>query len=298
MTALQNLSNLHIHLNALESSLAFPGPRKLTAEEISETEKLLHALGKPSTEKFSFEHDGSRWRGQYDTEAVDGTWMILRQLPMVAPTLDTLPSPLPTAIYNALMSPDIGRGGLIHIAGGPGCGKTTTGSATAISRLLEYGGMCTTIEDPDEMKMNGWHGKGYCSQHCIDNWGEAMKRALRCQPSGSKNLMMYVGEVRDTEAARTMLRAANNGFLVISTGFGADIISGIETFLQYLPPNEHGQFANALRLIVYQHLDNEAQSLTVKMLRSESALSRVAATIRGGNLQGLLDEMMYQDTSS
>jgi twitching motility protein PilT len=195
------------------------------------------------------------------------------------------------------MSPNIGKGGLIHIVGGPGCGKTTTGSATVVSRLIEHGGMCTTIEDPDEMKLNGWHGKGYCSQHCIENWGEAMKRALRCQPSGAK-LMMYVGEVRDTEAARTMLRAANNGFLVVSTGFGADIVSGIDDFQKRLPADERGQLANALRLIVYQHLDNETQTLHVEMLRSESSQSTVAAIIRSGNLNALLDEINYQKVNT
>jgi len=297
MTVLSKASNLHVFLPDYSLSLAFPGPRKVEPDEVQAIEALVSEVGSPVTEKFSFEHLGVRWRGQYDTEAVDGKWMILRQLPMTPPTLDTLPSPLPTSVYNALMSPKIGKGGLIHIVGGPGCGKTTTGSATVVSRLQALGGMCTTIEDPDEMKLNGWHGKGYCSQHCIEDWAEAMKRALRCQPSGSK-LMMYVGEVRDTEAARTMLRAANNGFLVVSTGFGSDIVSGIDDFQKRLPEDERGQLANALRLIVYQHLDNEAEHLHVEMLYSESSDSSVAAAIRSGNLSTLKDEVQYQSLRS
>lgn len=293
MSLLNELSNLHIFLPCIEKSLAFPGPRLVRSDEVAEIELLLEAVGTPKGDKFSFEYAGTRWRGQYDYP-VDGRWLVLRRLPMTPPSLDNLPSPIRASVIRALLAPEIGKGGLIHIVGGPGCGKTTTAAATVVSRLREGGGICTTIEDPDEMKLNGWHGKGYCAQHCIDDdWAESMKRALRCQPSGAK-LMMYVGEVRDAEAARTMLRAANNGFLVISTGFGADIVSGIDDFQKRLPPDERGQLANALRLIVYQHLDSESQTLRVQMLRSDPQ-SATAGHIRSGSLNALIDEIKYQE---
>ena len=104
--------------------------------------------------------------------------------------------------------------------------------------------------------------------------------------------MLLVGEVRDTETAQVMLRAASNGFLVICTSFGTDLISSIDSFFQLLRPESSGTLAGSLRCILHQRLLNE--QFSCEMLTSDSPSSRVATLIRARNITQLKDELMYQ----
>jgi Tfp pilus assembly pilus retraction ATPase PilT len=290
------LTDLHIKMREPEKSIAYPGPRLVEAVEMPMLHAFLAKLEGIDRDDFMVEFDGTYWRGRQDKQAVDGTWFRLRRMADVAPVLDRLPSPMPAAIKNILMSTDFSKGGLIHIAGGPGCGKTTTGSATLVSRLTEYGGVAYCVEDPPELPLNGWHGKGYCTQTWVAgdkaaDWMESMRGVLRSQPTGT-SVIMYVGEVRDPETARAMLRAASNGFLVISTGFGADIISGIDTFFQLIGRDHAASFAAVLRVIVHQKIEGER--FHIQVLTSDSPSSQVANIIRSGQLAQLGTELTYQ----
>ena len=216
-----------------------------------------------------------------------------------APTLDTLPSVFPSQIKRILMSNSISRGGLVLIVGGPGCGKTTTGSAVIVSRLEHFGGFALTVEEPPELPLNGWHGLGLCSQTWVAgdsgaDWDESMRGVLRSQPSGAK-LMLYVGEVRDKETARAMLRAAGNGFLVVATSFGSDLVSGVDTFFQLLGQEYASSLAAVLRVVVHQHLDNARQTFKIQVLTSQDANSPVAAMIRAGKVAQLQNEVLHQN---
>jgi len=107
-----------------------------------------------------------------------------------------------------------------------------------VSRLLRYGGFAYTIEDPPEIiALNGRHGNGYCTQTRVydgaSGWEDSIKEILRSQPVGT-SLMLFIGEIRSAEAARMAIRAASNGFLVITTSFATDMIAGIDTFYQLL----------------------------------------------------------------
>lgn len=290
------ITDIHIKQSEPDKSIVYPGPRPIAPEEVQMVRAFLVELEQVSRDDFMVNLGGVFWRGRRDFLAVDGLWFRLRRMAEKAPSLDSLPSPMPTAIKNILMSNQLSRGGLIHVAGGPGCGKTTTGSATVISRLEQYGGVAYSIEDPPELPLNGWHGKGYCTQTWVagDNaadWMESMRGALRSQPTGA-NLIMYVGEVRDPDTAKTMLRAASNGFLVISTGFGSDIVSGIDTFFQLIGRDHAPSFAASLRAILHQKIENG--QFAVNVLTSESPASPVANIIRGGSLALLQNEIMFQ----
>jgi len=134
----------------------------------------------------------------------------------VAPTLETVPSRFIDPIEKILMQPSLSGGGLILICGAPGSGKTTTASAILVSRLLKYGGFAYTIEDPPEIiALNGRHGNGYCTQTRVydgaGGWEESIKEVLRSQPVGA-SLILFIGEIRNAEAARMAIRAASNGF--------------------------------------------------------------------------------------
>lgn len=289
-------TDIHILAADPAKSLLFPGPRPIESEDLEIAKAIIEAAEPITRDDFMVQVLGDFWRGRRDRRAVDGMWLRMRRMSKVAPTLDTLPSPLPKGIKAALMSPSLTRGGLVHVAGGPGCGKTHTASATLVSRLHEFGGKAFTVEEPPELPLHGFHGKGYCTQTWVAgdlaaDWTESMRGALRSQPAGT-NLIMYVGEVRDAETAQAMLRAASNGFLVISTGFGADIVSGIDTFFQLLGGKYATSLAGILRMVVYQKILGER--FTAEALVSESPGSPVAALIRSGQLAQLQNEITYQ----
>lgn len=292
----RSITDIHILVSDLNKSLTFPGPHLVNEAAQPIAASILDKANSITRDDFMVDIDGTFWRGRRDRHAVDGTWLRMRRMADKAPELEALPSPIPKQIRDVLLSPNLTRGGLIHVVGGPGCGKTTSGCAILVSRLVKFGGAAYTVEEPPELPLNGFHGTGYCTQSWVAgegaaDWIESMRGALRSQPAGT-NLILFVGEVRDAETAQAMLRAASNGFLVISTGFGSDIVTGIDTFFQLLGEQFQLSLAGVLRVVLFQNL---AQGrFTTDVLVSESAGSPVAALIRKGSLAQLQDEVQYQ----
>ena len=277
-------------------SLVFPDARTPDESVAPVLAELLVKSQSVMRDDFMVEVDGVFFRGRRDAHAVDGTWLRLRKMADEPPNLDCLPSPMPAPIKQALMAPELNRGGIVLVSGGPGCGKTTSASAVLVSRLMAYGGMAYTVEDPPEMPLNGRHGSGYCTQTTVAgdktaDWVESMRGVLRSQPVGT-NLILFVGEVRDAEAARMMVRAASNGFLVLCTTFASDICSAIDTYYQLLGVEFTQSLASMLRITLYQRiLDGR---FSVECLTSDGAGSKVAAIIRSRQMGMLRDEVTFQ----
>ena len=293
-----DLSDIHIKQNEPERSIAYRdgSPQPVREDELVLVHELLKKVSEIDRADFMVENDGTFWRGRKDKQAVDGTWFRLRKMQPKPPNLGALPSPMAAPYKAVLMSSQLQRGGLVHIAGAPGSGKTTTASAIVVSRLMEFGGVAYSVEDPPELPLNGWHGKGYCTQTWVagDNaadWTESMRGVLRSQPTGT-SVILYVGEIRDADTARAMLRAASNGFLVVSTGFGADIISSIDSFLQLVGRDYAPTIASVLRVVIHQKIENDR--FTVDMLTCDQSTPQVANIIRGGQLAQLANEVLYQ----
>ena len=293
---LPSFSDLHLKANDRDRSIVYPGPRPLPPEALAEAGPLLAACEAAPLDDFTVDMDGTTWRGRRDRQVVDGLWYRLRRMPAQAPTLDTLPSPLQPAHSDMLLSPALLGGGLIYVCGAAGSGKTTTASATVVSRLHRFGGVAYTIEDPPEMPLNGWHGSGYCTQTCVagesaTDWAESFRCALRSQPAATHQIL-FVGEIRNADSALAMLRAASNGFLVIATGFGTDIVSAVDA-LTRLTSGAVSGLANMLRLVLHQRLIGGR--VISSSLASASGSSPVAARIRGGHLAHLASDIEYQD---
>jgi Tfp pilus assembly pilus retraction ATPase PilT len=279
-----------------ENSLIFPGPTYAGLENQKLLAGLLSCCKQVDRDDFMVRYQDNFYRGRRDTRAVDGIWFRMRKLAKTPPDLDNLPSPMPPQIIAALLSRALCKGGLIYVTGGPGSGKTTTASAVVVSRLKTFGGVAYTVEDPPEMPLNGRHGSGYCTQTTVagdrtSDWTESLRGVLRSQPVGTY-LTLFIGEVRDKETAQTMLRAASNGFLVICTSFGSDLISSIDSFYQMLGSEYTNTLSATIRMILYQRLHDG--KFTPEMLISEGPSSRVATIIRHGNITQLKDEIMYQ----
>lgn len=292
----EGVTDVHINVANLNQSVLFPGPRRAQEDAMGAIRLLAAACDRVAKTDFMIWESGICWRGRRDELAVDGTWFRLRRMPPLAPSLESLPSPLPAGLVTMLLMPSLSRGGLIYFVGAPGSGKSTTASGTVVSRLKKFGGYAYTVEDPPEMPINGWHGSGYCAQswvpgESIADWVEAMRGALRSQPSATP-CMLYVGEVRDTDSARTMLRAAANGFLVIATGFGNDIPAGLESLVALAGNDALPALASTLRLCVYTRLVNG--NLLPNVLASAGPNTQVGLRIRQGQLGQIVGEVHTQ----
>lgn len=297
-----SISDIHLCEERPEDSMIFPGPRRVAPESIATVDALITRCRAFDKEDFMVTMNGEFFRGRHESRAVDGGWYRLRRMPPEPPRLDSLPTKLPMPLKRLLMSSRLNQGGLVYVVGAPAQGKTTTASAALVSRLTQFGGFALTVEDPPEMPLNGWHGDGYCSQTWVAgdgvaDWAESFRCVLRSQPAGTISIL-YVGEVRDAESAHAMLRAAANGFLVISTGFGTDIVSGLES-LHHLAGAQAtwlGSFSGLLRLVVYQRIVNE--QLVASSLASLNGTTSVAAKIRTGNFNNLLTDIQFQSNQA
>lgn len=289
------------HLNAREGALAesivYPGPRKINGDEVELCARLLEKCENTKLTDFMFEDDGRFYRGHKDALSIDNVWFRLRVLARAAPTLETLPSKLAPAIVATLLSEKVKRGGLIVILGLPGAGKTTTAAATLVSRLSEYGGTAYTLEDPPEIPLTGWHGeRGICHQGQVkdspDSWTEAFRGILRSQPAQSSPILL-VGELREPSAVRAVIRAAQNGFVVITTAFGKDLTEGIKSLVNLAADGKEdaagvwaANISNVLRIAVHQNLRAGIISASVLAFPPDSGATSTLRANQIDNLRG------------
>lgn len=184
-------------------------------------------------EDFLLVYDGMMYRGCRD-EADRSVHVSLRRLPTSAPVLSDLQTDTP-AMRRLLEGEWLNDGGLVMFAGLTGQGKTTWAGATIRSRLEQWGGRCVTVEDVTEMPLEGLWGPGSCRQMTVDythpdpqkrGFSGAMRRAYRSLPA-TRPAVLLVGEVRDTETAEEVVKAAANGMLVISTIHASDPVAAV-----------------------------------------------------------------------
>ena len=100
--------------------------------------------------------------------------------------------------------------GLFLITGPTGSGKTTTLYA-GLREIIRKKINVTTIEDPVEYSLAGAN-QVQVNEKCGLTFAAALRSILRQDPD-----VILVGEIRDEETARTALRAAETGHLVLAT---------------------------------------------------------------------------------
>ena len=134
----------------------------------------------------------------------------------------------------------LAKPGLVLITGPTGCGKSTT-LACFLLMLASRSRHIVTIEDPVEYIVSGTDQLSLPSDGKL-RFADALRSVLRQDPD-----ILMVGEIRDEETARTAVRAAITGRLLLSTlhtsdaaaaiprlrdlgirdGFLADVLSGV-----------------------------------------------------------------------
>lgn len=261
---------------------------------------------------FQIAIDCTRWRGAR-RRSNGSTQVWLRRLPMAAATLADLA--VPSGVRSLLTQPWLNDGGLVMFAGLTGQGKTTVATATVISRLLAFGGRAVAVEDVSEVPMEGRWGGGTCRQIAVDydaaaerdsGFSGAVRYAYRCMPS-ARPAILYVGEVRDTETAVEVVRAASNGMLVISTIHAGDPQSALLR-LSTLAAAGMGEaaavsLAQAVRLVVSQtvRLRRDASGWSrgaydMQIAASNGAASAVANHVRKGTIAQMQQTISLQNT--
>lgn len=191
------------------------------AEEVAFLRKQCQELmDNHDKREFNLREGGISYRVSM-LQSLNETVYVLRRFPAEVPKLAALG--IHPAHIKRLMTPRLT--GLIVISGAFGQGKTTTGAALIRDRLLEFGGIGVTIEDPPEMPLEGSHGTGVCYQTQVEQggFGTACRHAARWAPS-----VIFLGEVRDAETAAEALRASINGRLVVCTTHADSVGTTIE----------------------------------------------------------------------
>ena len=135
--------------------------------------------------------------------------------------------------------------GLILVCGGSGSGKTTTLYAM-LREIAGKGRKVMTIENPVEFDLDGVNQTEVNPKIGI-GFATLLTAILRQDPD-----VIMVGEIRDEETARTAVRAANTGHLVLATIHATSAATAVESMLSL---GVHPYFFNAaLRAVIAQVL--------------------------------------------
>ena len=223
-------------------------------EYISEEETLINE----KIIDMSFEFMGKHFR-TYEMNGKKGKQIVCRQTFNKERKLNK--TGISPEILKYLLSEDLNEGGLVILCGSNGSGKSTTCAGLIKERLLNFGGYCITVEDPIEIPLEGQHGDGRCVQLEInpnEGFAPKIREIMRAYPTG-QNLLMLIGEIRDSETASQALRSAIDGRLVITTIHADNIQSALKRILVLASDvltDEVARdlLANSFRMAIHQSL--------------------------------------------
>lgn len=161
--------------------------------------------------EFQVSHDDITYRVTV-METFGGTVFVLRKMAKAIHSLAELG--IPQAYMRHLISKQLS--GLLLVSGASKSGKTTTACAIVKERLVAFGGVAVTGEDPVELPLEGAHGEGICFQTIAPRdrreFSERFRGLMRL---GAR--IILIDEIRDQETAAEVLQASVNGNLIIST---------------------------------------------------------------------------------
>lgn len=136
--------------------------------------------------------------------------------------------------------------GLYLFSGPTGSGKTTTMYALARTLIQKRRRQVITVEDPVEIEVADFLQLQVNAKINV-GYEAALKSCLRFRPD-----ILIVGEIRDSETAKTAVRAALTGHTVFSTIHGMNKESVLSRMLEFgVLPSDLRQ---SLQGIIYQRL--------------------------------------------
>jgi type II secretory ATPase GspE/PulE/Tfp pilus assembly ATPase PilB-like protein len=208
--------------------------------------------------------------------AINGMDIVMRLFNMQQNmyTLDRLGlSPKERAVVeNIIKKPS----GLVMAVGPTGSGKTTT-LYSILNSLNSEERKIITIEDPVEYQFEGITQISVTSQSSKEtNFAEKLRAVLRLDPD-----VVMVGEIRDTDTAKTALQAALTGHLVLSTFHASSAAAALTRLMDVI--GENPLFISAIRLVMAQRLvrrlDDKTKQAYSPDERTKASLQKVIDTL-------------------
>jgi type II secretory ATPase GspE/PulE/Tfp pilus assembly ATPase PilB-like protein len=154
--------------------------------------------------------------------------------------------------------------GMVLIVGPTGSGKTTS-LYSIINTLNTSERKIITLEDPVEYNLPGVVQipvEGGIESH---NFADKLRAVLRLDPD-----VVMVGEIRDTDTAKTALQGALTGHLVLSTFHADSAAAALTRMLDMVGINP--LFASAMKLIMAQRLVRRLDDATKQAYKPDEAL--------------------------
>jgi type II secretory ATPase GspE/PulE/Tfp pilus assembly ATPase PilB-like protein len=196
-------------------------------------------------------------------------------------------SPSERAVVDAIIAQP---SGLVMVVGPTGSGKTTT-LYSIMNSLNNDERKIVTIEDPVEYQFPGLTqipARGGDNNSGTADFADKLRAVLRLDPD-----VIMIGEVRDSDTARTALQAALTGHTVLTT-FHADSAAAALVRLSDVI-GQNPLFVSAIRLIMAQRLVRRLDDSTKQPYQPEAGmLARIQEVVNSlpegtqrPNLQGL-----------
>ncbi|MNH50072.1 Type II secretion system protein E [compost metagenome] len=152
--------------------------------------------------------------------------------------------------------------GMVLMVGPTGSGKSTT-LYSMINALNTTDRKIITLEDPVEYGING------ITQIPIDTTGgssfaDGLRAVLRLDPD-----VVMVGEIRDTDTAKTAIQASITGHLVLSTFHANSTSAAFSRMIDLIGVNPI--FSSAIRLVIAQRLVRRLHDTTKEEYEPDEA---------------------------
>lgn len=152
--------------------------------------------------------------------------------------------------------------GMVLMVGPTGSGKSTT-LYSMIAQLNTPEKKIITLEDPIEFSVEG------ISQIPVDTTGgqsfaEHLRSVLRLDPD-----VVMVGEIRDSDTARTAIQASVTGHLVLSTFHATTTAAAFSRMIDLIGVNPI--FSTAIRLVIAQRLVRRLDDATKESYTPDEA---------------------------
>ncbi|MHC4393150.1 MAG: type IV pilus twitching motility protein PilT [Planctomycetota bacterium] len=237
---------------------------------------------------FSYTHPGgARFRVNAFKER-RGIALALRRLAERPYTFDELglPKDIARVIY--------ARSGLVLFVGHAGAGKTST----MFSVLQEFCDRRTahviTLEDPIEYSLKG--SEAYVEQRELGrhfhSYKDGVLEAMRASPD-----VLAMGELRDWQAIRLALQAAEAGLLVFATVHAYDCTRAVNRVIDAFPPDQQLEtriaLAYTVRMMVAQTLlrlaDRRGRVPAVEIVHGTNALSTLIREHKEHEIPSLIE---------
>lgn len=199
--------------------------------------------------------------------------------------------------------------GLVLFTGIAGCGKSTT-LACLVDRINRSRAChIITLEDPIEYLHRNQMSIVSQREISVDtgDYLQALRASLRQAPD-----VIQLSELRDAEAIRTAMTAAETGHLVLATLHTHGAVNGIDRIIDAFPPNQQAQIriqlSMVLRTVVSQQLLPDTAggrvpafeilhlNKAVQTMVRDSKNHQIPAAIAAGGSEGMraMDQSIYE----